>query len=77
MIRTYTDGPNGPTYIFGLARENINRLIEGKPILVDLGKEFGTPGVMILLFGETEEAIALELSKHLNIKHVIDKRPIR
>lgn len=75
MIRaSAVDDDGRPIYIFGLSRENINRLMEDRPIMVDLQQEFGSGGIVIIIGGETEEAIALELGKHIKINHVEDRR---
>jgi hypothetical protein len=47
--------------LFGLARANVERLIAGKPIVFE-GALVGVPHAQILImFGETERAIAEEL----------------
>lgn len=53
----------GDTVIFGLSRLNLEKLQEGKPIAFD-GSEVGMDGLRVLImFGETEQAIAAELSE--------------
>lgn len=49
-------------YLFGLSELNITRLREGKPIAVQL-EQFHGKGTVIIMWGETEEAIKLELEK--------------
>ena len=52
-------GPN--TVIIGLSAENIRRLQEGQPIAFE-GKEVQVPGKnFLIVYGETEDAIANEL----------------
>lgn len=51
----------GNVVIFGLSRMNLERLQEGKPISFD-GGEVGLDGArIVIMFGETEAAIAEEL----------------
>lgn len=50
-----------PLYLFGLSALNLQRLREGKPIRVEL-EEMGGVGEVVILFGETEAAIATELA---------------
>ena len=57
----------GPLIGLGLSRENVNRLIEGKPIQVWL-RDLGFTGTLgdariCILFGETEAAIMEELKR--------------
>jgi hypothetical protein len=48
----------GDTIILGLSRMNVTKLQEGKPISFD-GKDIGLPGKkFVILFGETELAMA-------------------
>jgi len=48
---------------FGLTRDNVNRLIDGKPIHAWL-EEMGLPKTdLLIFFGETEQAMAEELKK--------------
>lgn len=59
----------GNTVLFGLSRENIDRLTKGKPIRIQ-GHDIGLPGQnFIIHFGETEEAIAVELDSLFHEKH--------
>ena len=48
--------------IFGLSRMNCERLLEGKPILVDM-EELGMSGKALIVGGETEEDIKRELEE--------------
>lgn len=50
----------GDTLILGLEEENIKRLKENKPIVFDMAI-FGMPGKMVLMYGETQDAIKNEL----------------
>lgn len=50
----------GDTLILGLEEENIKRLKENKPIVFDMAI-FGMEGSMVLLYGETQDAIKNEL----------------
>lgn len=54
---------SGDLVIFGLSRMNLEKLQEGKPIVFD-GKEVGLDGKRVLIiFGETENAIVRELAE--------------
>jgi hypothetical protein len=53
----------GNNFIFGFAKENVERLMGGEPITVKLN-EFGLTGPdirIIILYGETEESLVLDL----------------
>lgn len=62
MIKFTTRAKDGRKLIgFGLSSENLRRLREKMPILVDLG-ELGVPGTAVLIcWGETEDDIAADL----------------
>jgi hypothetical protein len=53
-----------PLFIFGLSQENVRRLMKGHAIAIDLRREYGERGVVIIVGGETEEAIRDELLKY-------------
>lgn len=61
-----TGGDNAKDVIFfGLTRNNVNRLMQGEPILVDLA-EIGLPSRKVVIhFGETEEAIVDEMRRSI------------
>lgn len=47
--------------LIGLSRDNVTRLMEGKPIRFD-GAEIGIPGISFMIMGgETEQAMVDEL----------------
>lgn len=48
--------------LLGLSRGNIRRLTQGEPIIFD-GRPFGLPADVIIMFGETEDAITAEIMK--------------
>jgi len=50
-----------PLYVFGLSALNLQRLREGKPIVIQL-ESIGGFGEVYITYGETEAAIARELS---------------
>jgi hypothetical protein len=69
MIKALATGKDGrPILILGLSRGNMERLLDGKPIQVDPA-DLKIPGgpVVIILGGETEEAIQAELAKHVKL----------
>lgn len=49
-----------PILFIGLSRRNTELLLEGKPITFD-ATGFGLPGQVMLVGGETEEAILVEV----------------
>ena len=63
----------GNHYVFGLSRENITRLTDGQPIRIRLD-QYGLSGPDVsisLCFGETEEAIALELQEFFSERTIV------
>lgn len=67
----------GNHFLFGITRENVARLMQGEPIIVKLN-EYGLQGPalsIVICYGETEEAIALELQEFITpTTQVIDRR---
>lgn len=65
MIKATGRTPDGDTVlILGLSRLNTERLLDGKPIKVD-GLDVGLPGIQVVLVGgETEQAIGDDMQKH-------------
>jgi len=64
MITATAHGENGEQIIvLGLSRENVKRLTAGKPIHMDRKTHVGLPEnlVIMICFGETEEALVKEL----------------
>lgn len=66
----------GNHYVFGLSRENITRLTAGEPIVIRLHEQGLTgPAVSIVLcYGETEEALALELQEFIGPQTTVSDR---
>lgn len=55
MIKAKTTGPDGaPGYLFGLTEENVRRLKDGKPILIQLS-EMGGTGTVFIMYGKNEK----------------------
>jgi hypothetical protein len=55
MLKMKAKTDNGDIVILGLSEENIKRMKDNKPMLIDL-KEVGIPGIKIMIFtGKTEE----------------------
>lgn len=64
---------SGTHYVFGLSRENVTRLTAGQPIVIRLD-QYGLTGPdvsIVLCFGETEEALALELREFFTPQTII------
>lgn len=62
MIKAVGNSESGRVLFFGLSRRNVEKLQEGKPIVVDLadlGLRDG--GLVVIAFGETEESIKAEV----------------
>lgn len=64
MLRARIDSEDGLIVVIGLSNGNLRNLKEKKPILLPLQAEYGLPASLLLLWGETEEAIRKELSEH-------------
>ena len=50
-------------YVFGLSKGNIELLQQGRAIKFDMA-QIGGEGTMVILYGETEQAIVEDLKKH-------------
>lgn len=58
---------NDGTLIFGLSKENVDRLKQGKPILINL-KDIGLEDrQVIIMYGETEEKMYEDLVDLIDI----------
>jgi hypothetical protein len=67
MIKAGAKGKDGqPVVILGLSEGNLGELRKKKPILVDL-EPFGIKGQVVIMWGETEEAITQELAQHIKL----------
>lgn len=61
MIKFRASGGGVTLYGFGISRANVDQLIAGHPIAVDL-RDMGGPPIRIgIMFGETEEDVFKEL----------------
>ena len=67
MIKASAKTVDGKTLlIFGLSRRNTEELLKGRPIAID-GADLGVPSILVLIMGgETEDAMEKELSKHID-----------
>lgn len=64
MIKAAGGTGDGPFLLLGLSRTNTERLLTGKPITLDTG-DMGLPRMRVIIMGgETEQAIAAELASH-------------
>ena len=78
MVKFGASGSGGRALVgLGLSEENLRNLRERKPILVQ-GEEVNQPGVdIMIMWGETEEAIKNELAPYLGGgTRIEDKRPL-
>jgi hypothetical protein len=48
-------------FLFGLTVENIERLVAGMPIAVNLGELGGPDQRLMIMYGDTQEDILIEL----------------
>jgi hypothetical protein len=66
MIKALGTAKDGRRVVLlGLSRLNTERLLDGKPIRVDLQAQLGVAGgdIILICAGETESDIAAELTK--------------
>jgi hypothetical protein len=79
MIKGRIQTSNGATLLLGLSRENCNRLLDDKPILITSAMlvELGLPGVteIVLVAGETEEQIVADMDNAGVMGHNIKDTP--
>lgn len=62
MIKAVATGADGvPLLILGLSRRNTELLLEGKPISVDMLGITGLKAKILIIAGETEEALTEQL----------------
>ena len=74
MIKAVGTTPEGhPMILLGLSAKNIEKLKEGKPILVELS-ELGLKGKVAIVYGETEDLLARDLEREFSISGKVDKR---
>lgn len=76
MIKFSAQHPNGRLIFgLGLSRANCERLLAGKPIVVDL-EQLGGKGEVFIMAGETELTMADQLAQFLgpDTKVTIDPR---
>jgi hypothetical protein len=70
MIKAAFTGKDGKrTIILGLSDGNITKLKAGQPIPIDL-TTFGLSGELLIMYGETEQAIVDELSEFVDLPPV-------
>lgn len=75
MIKFVASTPHSDILFgFGLSRENINQLVKGNPIKLNL-EEMGFAGVDVLIFfGETEEQMAEDMKEFVGDHTIIIDR---
>lgn len=62
MIKARADGIHGPVFLLGVTEGNLGLLRKNRPIVVDL-KELGATGHVVIIYGETENDIELQMRK--------------
>ena len=67
MVKAVFEDRNGRTrLVLGIARENVNRMIEGKPIMVDPAEmNVIVDGPIMIYFGETIEDLRAEIAEFI------------
>jgi hypothetical protein len=74
MIKFVADSKDGKKLVgIGLSRENLNRLVEGKPIYFSGAEVLLPKSEFMIFFGETEAAMEAELKKLMPIRETIRK----
>lgn len=63
MIKFRASTDDGFILGFGLSEENVKRLKQGKPILIDLDEMGIHGGKLTIFYGKTEAKMARELSE--------------
>lgn len=73
MIKaTGRTGDGRPLLVLGLSGENVTRLAAGEPIRFDLASVGMPPCVVLIVYGRTEDEIAVDLQRHLG---AVDAEP--
>lgn len=54
-----------PILLLGLTRKNTELLLDGRPIPIELKDLIGVDAVVLIVAGETEQAICDELREHI------------
>jgi hypothetical protein len=62
---------NGEGVLIGLSRGNVEELLKGHPILKNK-EDTGLPVTVVIVGGETEEAILAELQQHFQLPNKIE-----
>lgn len=73
MVKFTFQGKNGPVLGIGLSEENIRRLKDGQPILVE-GGSLNLNHDIFIMYGKTEQSIAITLSPYIDPDTVIHKK---
>lgn len=69
MIKGYLDTARGRAIFIGLSRQNMERLLHDEPIVFDLS-EIGLPEQeVVIMGGETEDAISKKLSETIPVTY--------
>jgi hypothetical protein len=72
MIKAKAQRRDGSSFVvLGLTRRNTELLLAGKPIPVDL-REMGIDCQVLIMGGETEDAMAAELKDFIDSKTIVD-----
>lgn len=56
----------GDMMLFGLSADNVARLMDGKPILIDLTQLGYEKGNVVIFYGRTETDMEFEVRKHFD-----------
>ena len=78
MIKAIAKTPDGEAIVvLGLSRKNCDLLLQGRPIVVrssDINPERRRVKEILLMAGETEEAIKVELEEFISEKTIVHDR---
>ena len=76
MIKAVAHSNVGETLvIFGLSEGNVQELKKGRPIPIDMEElELGFKGKVVIIYGETEDALAAQFQGNVEVGQVVDLR---
>lgn len=75
MIKAVGESGDKRFLLIGLSMENCRRLLRGEPIMFDLPAPLDPESKIIMLGGETEEAIVAELREAGWLDGTVEYRP--
>ena len=67
VIKATAKSQYGLTLLLGLSKENVKRLQQGKPILVETHLVGGPPDAVVIFAGDTEESMTQQLAEEFGL----------